>query len=199
MAVICSLFRIFVQGIIPINIRYMNRITQKTQQMMKKLFTLLLAVAGVVPLMADKIEASVTLPDAGKPEHVYVMTSGNGVTSNALTAPTQTEANYGQFAFYAADGVIGAYYIYSHTAQKWVTYTKAASYNDGKNFVKMSDTKVDGAYFRVDNYSGDDYQLSPYTTSGVAGTYLNWHGGVSGNPYDSESTLGLYGWRWRWR
>ena len=160
---------------------------------MKKLFTLLLAVAGVVPLMADKIEASVTLPDAGKPEHVYVMTSGNGVTSNALTAPTQTEANYGQFAFYAADGVIGAYYIYSHTAQKWVTYTKAASYNDGKNFVKMSDTKVDGAYFRVDNYSGDDYQLSPYTTSGVAGTYLNWHGGVSANPYDSESTLGLYG------
>ena len=159
---------------------------------MKKLFCFFLAVAGVTPLMADKIEASVTLPDAGKPEHVYVMTSGNGVTSNALTAPTQTEANYGQFAFYAADGVMGAYYIYSHTAQQWVTYTKAASYADGKNFVKMSDTKVDGAYFRVDNYSGDDYQLSPYTTSGVAGTYLNWHGGVSANPYDSESTLGLY-------
>lgn len=64
-----------------------------------------------------------TLPDAGKPEHVYTMTSGNGVTSNGLTAPTQTEANYGQFAFYPA-GIEGAYYIYSRTADKWLSYTK---------------------------------------------------------------------------
>ena len=159
---------------------------------MKKLFALLFAMVGIAPLMADKITPSVTLPEAGKPEHVYTMTSGNGVTSNALTAPTQTEANYGQFAFYAADGVDGAYYIYSRTADKWVSYTKAASYNDGKDFIQMTDAQVDGAYFLVDNYSGDFYQISPYTTSGPAGTYLNWHGGVGGNPYDGNNTLGLY-------
>ena len=159
---------------------------------MKKLFALLFAMVGIAPLMADKITPSVTLPEAGKPEHVYTMTSGNGVTSNALTAPTQTEANYGQFAFYAADGVDGAYYIYSRTADKWVSYTKAASYNDGKDFIQMTDAQVDGAYFLVDNYSGDFYQISPYTTSGPAGTYLNWHGGVGSNPYDGNNTLGLY-------
>ena len=160
---------------------------------MKKLLFLFATVMCMsTHLFADKIAPSVTLPDAGKPEHVYTMTSGNGVTSNALTAPTQTEANYGQFAFYAADGVAGAYYIYSYTAHKWMSYTKAASYSDGKDFVKMSDTKVDGAYFKVTNYAEDFYELRPYTTSGPAGTYLNWHGDVSGNPYDGTNTLGLY-------
>lgn len=161
---------------------------------MRKISLMITALFGamfVAQVQAAKVEPSTTMPDKGKPEHVYTMTSGNGVTSNGLTAPTQTEANYGQFAFYPA-GIEGAYYIYSRTADKWLSYTKAASYNDGKNFVKMSDTKVEGAYFYVNNYEGDNYQLSPYTTSGVAGTYLNWHGGVNGNPYDSESTLGLY-------
>ncbi len=160
---------------------------------MRKIFVLLMTLVGAsAQLMADKVQPSVTWPDAGKPEHVYNMTSGNGLTSNALTAPTETVANYGQFAFYAVDGVEGAYYIYSHTAKKWLTYTLAASYNDGKDFVKMADAKVEGAYFKVDNYADDYYQLSPYTTSGVAGTYLNWHGGIGGNPYDGNNTLGLY-------
>ena len=160
---------------------------------MKKIFVFLMTLVGATAqLMADKIQPSVTWPDAGKPEHVYNMTSGNGLISNALTAPTQTAANYGQFAFYAVEGKADTYYIYSHTAKKWVSYTPAASYSDGKNFVKMTADKVEGAYFYVNNYEGDNYQLSPYTTSGVAGTYLNWHGGVSGNPYDGENTLGLY-------
>ncbi len=91
---------------------------------MKKIFVFLATLLGAtVQLMADKVQPSVTLPDAGKPEHVYTMTSGNGVTSNGLTAPTQTEANYGQFAFYPAD-IEGAYYIYSRTADKWLSYTK---------------------------------------------------------------------------
>ena len=146
----------------------------------------------VAQVQAAKMEPSTTMPDKGKPEHVYTMTSGNGVTSNGLTAPTQTEANYGQFAFYPA-GMENVYYIYSRTANKWLSYTKAASYNDGKDFIQMTDTQVDGAYFLVDNYSGDFYQISPYTTSGTTSKYLNWHGGVNGNPYDSNHTLGLYG------
>ena len=146
----------------------------------------------VAQVQAAKIEPSTTMPDKGKPEHVYTMTSGNGVTSNGLTAPTQTEANYGQFAFYSA-GMENVYYIYSRTANKWLSYTKAASYNDGKDFIQMTDTQVEGAYFKVDNYSGDFYQISPYTTSGTTSKYLNWFQGVNGNPYDSNHTLGLYG------
>lgn len=106
---------------------------------------------------ADKMQPSTTLPDKGNPEHVYTMMNGNNLYANALTAPTQTPANYGQFAFYAVADVDGAYYIYSHTAKKWLTYTKAASYSNGKDFVKMADAKVEGAYFKVDNYADDYY------------------------------------------
>ena len=143
-------------------------------------------------LMADKIKSSETMPDAGKPEHVYTMANGNGVYSNALTAPTQTAENYGQFAFYAVEGKANAYYIYSHTAKKWWTYTKAGSYGNGKDFVKMGASKVEGAYFKVTNYSGDLYEIQPYTTSGGNDKYINWYQGVGGNPYDGTNTLGLW-------
>ena len=132
------------------------------------------------------------MPDKGKPEHVYTMMNGNNVYVNHLTAPTQTETNYGQFAFYAVEGVADAYYIYSHAAKQWLTYTKAASYNNGKDFVKMSADKVEGAYFNVNNYADDYYQIAPYNTTSVAAKYLNWFQGVGGNPLDGNNTLGLW-------
>lgn len=160
---------------------------------MKKLIaSLWLMAIAITPLMADKIAASVTMPDEGKPEHVYTMTNGNGVCSNALTAPTQTAENYGLFAFYAVEGSTNSYYIYSHSAKKWLTYTKAASYSNGKDFVKFADAMVEGAYFKVTNYSGDNYEIQPYTTSGGNDKYLNWYQGVGGNPYDGTNTLGLW-------
>ena len=160
---------------------------------MKKIIMLIVALMGAtMQLMADKVVASVTLPDVGKPEHVYTMMNGNNVYSNALTAPTQKAENYGQFAFYAVEGKAGAYYIYSHTAKKWLTYTKAASYNNGKDFVKFSDKRVDGTYFKVNNYSNDYYDMQPYTTSGGNDKYINWYQGVDGNPYDGNNTLGLW-------
>ena len=162
---------------------------------MRKIFMLLtIFVAATAQLMADKIQASDTWPDGtNRPEHVYTMTSGNNVVSNGLTAPTQTVENYGKFAFYAVENVANAYYMYSYTANKWVSYDVKESYSDGQNFVKMTDAKVEGAYFKLDCYDGTHYQLSPYKSSGeAAGTYLNWHGGVNGNPYDSNNTLGLY-------
>lgn len=128
---------------------------------------------AVSQMMADKIEVSTTLPANGKPEHVYTMVNGNNVYSNALTAPTQTAEKYGLFAFYAVDGVENAYYIYSHNGKKWLTYTPAASYNNGKDFVKLSDTKPE-SYFLVENYSGDNYQIRPFTTSGGHDKYVNW-------------------------
>ena len=154
--------------------------------------TLLLILTLLSPMVwADKVQPSATMPDGGKPEHVYTMMNGNNVYANALTAPTQTAENYGLFAFYEAEAD-GAYYIYSHTAKKWLTYTKAASYANGKDFVKFSDTKVEGAYFKVTNYAADNYELQPYTTSGTNDKYINWYQGVGGNPYDGPNTLGLW-------
>ncbi len=165
-------------------------IAMKTHKLLKHTLPLLLLLLSPMA-WADKVQPSATMPDGGKPEHVYTMKNGNDVYSNALTAPTQTAENYGLFAFYEAE-VDGAYYIYSHTAKKWLTYTKAASYSNGKDFVKFSDTKVEGAYFKVTNYADDNYELQPYTTSGTNDKYLNWYQGVGGNPYDGANTLGLW-------
>ena len=159
---------------------------------MKKIVIFLVGLVCTLSAMADKMQPSTTIPDAGKPEYVYTMMNGNNMYANALTAPTQTAENYGQFAFYAVEGKAGAYYIYSYTAKKWFTYTKASSYSNGKDFVKFSDTKVEGAYFKVNNYSGDLYELQPYTTGGGNDKYLNWYQGLDGNPYDGKNTLGLW-------
>ena len=118
------------------------------------------------------------------------MVSGNGAYVSPTTTPVEGDAANGLFAFYAVDGVNGAYYIYSHNAKQWLSYTKAYSYSTGASFIKMSDTKVEGAYFKVDNYADDNYQISPYTTAGTAqATYLNYFGGVSAC---SGKTLGLW-------
>ncbi|MBQ4083670.1 MAG: Ig-like domain-containing protein [Bacteroidaceae bacterium] len=145
----------------------------------------------VVQAQAGNVQLSVTMPDVGKPEHVYTVMNGNNVYVNALTAPTQTAENYGLFAFYQAE-VEGACYIYSYKAKKWLTYTKSASYSNGRDFVKLSDTKVEGAYFKVDNYAGDNYSVQPYTTSGGNDKYLNYNGGLDFNPLDGNNTLGLW-------
>ena len=118
------------------------------------------------------------------------MVSGNGAYVSPTTAPVEGDAANGLFAFYAVDGVNGAYYIYSHNAKQWLSYTKASNYSTGASFIKMSDTKVEGAYFKVDNYADDNYQISPYTTAGSAqAIYLNYFGGVSAC---SGKTLGLW-------
>ena len=155
---------------------------------MKKIFTFLLAFTCLLTqAYADKIVVSTTTPDKGKPEHVYTMKNGNNVYVGPTTAPA-TDEN-GLFAFYAVDGVDGAYYIYSHNAKKWLGYEKAASYDNGKGFVTLHDAKVEGAYFNVNNYSDDNYQIAPYNTTGVAGKYLNWFQGHGSN---AGITLGLW-------
>ena len=118
------------------------------------------------------------------------MVSGSGAYVSPTTTPVEGDAANGLFAFYAVDGVNGAYYIYSHNAKKWLTYDKKSSYPTGAEFVKLSDSKVEGAYFKVDNYADDNYQISPYTTAGTAqAIYLNYFGGVSAC---SGKTLGLW-------
>ena len=120
---------------------------------MRKLVSLFaLCTCTSMQLWADKVQVSTTEPNAqAKPEHLYTMQNGNGLYANATTAPTQTEENRGLFAFYAVPDKADAYYVYSHSAKKWLTYTQADSYTNGISFVKMSDTKVENAFFKVRN------------------------------------------------
>lgn len=160
---------------------------------MNKKMLLLACLFGWVLQALAGIKVSTTLPGDGKPEHLYTMVSGNGIYANGMTGTTQTESKYGQFAFYET-GTSGQYFIYSYTANKWVTYTQASSYSDGRNFVKMSDQKSETSKFIVDEYATDKYQIQPVTSSGTGSEYLNWYQGIGSNAYDDASvTLGLYG------
>ena len=159
---------------------------------MKRLFTLLALVLGFVFQATAQVQPSTVQPNEGRPDHLYTLVSGNGYYVNALTAPTQTEANYGLFAFYAVSGKTNTYYIYSYKAGKWLSYTPSTSYSNGKNFVQMTDNKVEGAYFIVNNYSGTNFEIQPVTTSGSGNKYLNWYQGIGGNPVDGTNTLGLW-------
>ena len=160
---------------------------------MNKKMLLLACLFGWILQALAGIKVSTTLPGVGKPEHLYTMVSGNGLYANGMTGTTQTESKYGQFAFYET-GTSGQYFIYSYTANKWVTYTQASSYSDGRNFVKMSDQKLETSKFIVNEYETEKYQIQPVTSSGTGDRYLNWYEGINHNAYDDASvTLGLYG------
>ena len=159
---------------------------------MKRLFTLLALVLGFVSLTSAQVQPSTVQPGEGRPDHLYTMVSGGGYYVNALTAPTQTEENYGLFAFYAVPGKTNTYYIYSYKASKWVSFTPAASYSNKKDFVQMTDDKVEGAYFIVKNYAGTNFEIQPVTTGGSGDKYLNWYQGIGQNPVDGTNTLGLW-------
>ena len=160
---------------------------------MRRFLSLSILIAlSVLSAWADKVTGSTTPPDEGRPEHLYTMVSGAGYYVNSLTAPTQTADKYGYFAFYPVEGKDNAYYIYSYKAKKWLSFTKAGSYANGKDFVKMTDAKTEGAYFHVNNYADDLYEIAPYNTSGPAAKYLNWFQGIGGNPLDGNNTLGLW-------
>lgn len=113
---------------------------------MGSLFALMFGTS--LSIWADQIVVSTTVPDGQtRPEHLFTMQSGNGLFANATTAPTQTEANKGLFAFYAVPNKAGAYYIYSHSAKQWLSYQRAAGYNNGLSFVKMTPKLEEKAYF----------------------------------------------------
>ena len=160
---------------------------------MNKKMLLLACLFGWVLQALAGIKVSTTQPGVGKPEHLYTMVNGNGIYANGMTGTTQTETKYGQFAFYET-GTSGQYFIYSYTANKWVSYTQASSYSEGTtNFVKMSDQKSETSKFIINEYATDKYQIQPVTSSGTGDRYLNWYQGRDSNPLDNASvTLGLW-------
>lgn len=140
---------------------------------------------------AAQIKTSTALPDVARPEHLYTMSSGNGYYANAVTAPTQTRDNYGLFAFYEA-GQTDVFYIYSYKAGKWLSYDTATGYANQRGFLRLSETKTEGACFKVSNYADGLWEIQPYTTSGTTDKYLNWFEGIGQNPLDGTTTLGLW-------
>jgi len=162
----------------------------------KTLLLLAFVLTTAVPqAFADVVQGSTTPPNKGIPEYLYQMTSGNGFICGKTTAPTQTEKNYGLFAFYKAENKGNeTYYIYSYKEQKWLTYNKAASYTSNNNFIKLNATQDTACYFLVHAYSGEIYEIQPYSTKGVSNQYLNWFGGVGSgkNEYDGSNTLGIW-------
>ena len=155
---------------------------------MKKFTFLFFSLLLTFTAKADKLLVSTI---EGTPEHVYTIKNENGVVvgSNTVDVRTDNGVSIGEFAFYTAEEE-GAYYIYSVTEGKWLDYTKAASYNNTKNFVSLSDTKNN--YFKIEesnNKAGaaGRYQIRPYNNTGVAGKYLNYYQGA-----DGSSKLGIW-------
>ena len=146
-------------------------------------------MSSVLSLHADLIQESSTF---GSPEHIYTMTNGGSIKVGTMTAPTQSGANVGFFAFYVDDKSMNTYYIYNCSNQKWLTYTASQSYSNGINFVEFTDNVDDAKSFVVHNYADENYQIRPLTSVGRAELYLNWFNGIPSNPYDGETTLGLW-------
>ena len=112
---------------------------------MRKKFTMLLAAllcfVGVAKAQTVELQVSTTV---ASPEHQYVMKSGNNYWMAANTAPTKHKL--GRFAFFEVtetDNDANDYKIYSIDLQKWVSYTKADSYSNCKDFAKLVDNQAD--------------------------------------------------------
>ncbi len=124
--------------------------------------------------------------------NLYKIKSKRNIYMAAHSNPTQE--NYGRFAFYAVAGKENTYKIYSYDADLWLSYTKASGYNNGMNFVSFAQTEESANEWYVAK-EGDYYQVAPYNTSGVAGKYWNFFGGINSTYYsydDYRNTLGLY-------
>ncbi|MBQ5643428.1 MAG: Ig-like domain-containing protein [Bacteroidaceae bacterium] len=110
----------------------------------------------------------------------------------SYTSPTETAENAGKFAFYAEAGKENSYYIYSVDRKKWVSYTKAASYENGTNKAVLESDKSKAQPWNA-IVVNDNYQFAPYNNTGVASKYMNWFGGKDQNALDNTNkTVGFW-------
>lgn len=158
------------------------------------LLAMFIAFSSAQGFAADLV-ASTTLPADGTPEHVFTIKSANGNHMNGQTCPTMTYEKYGKFAFYAVKDKIDAYYIYSTTEKKWITYATADEYQSGKAFVTLGTEKDEACYFFASKTDDGAYDFAPATAGGdKSGQFLNWFGGVNASqtPMDGTVTVGLW-------
>lgn len=158
------------------------------------LLAMFIAFSSAQGFAADLV-ASTTLPADGTPEHVFTIKSANGNHMNGQTCPTMTYEKYGKFAFYAVKDKIDAYYIYSTTEKKWITYATSDEYQSGKAFVTLGTEKDEACYFFASKTDDGAYDFAPATAGGdKSGQFLNWFGGVNASqtPMDGTVTVGLW-------
>lgn len=137
----------------------------------------------------DAIKASTSVDN---PENLFTLKNGNGLTMTSYTSPTETAENAGKFAFYAEAGKENSYYIYSVDRKKWVSYTKAASYENGVNKAVLVGDKANAQPWNA-IVVNNNYQFAPYNNTGVASKYMNWFGGKDSNPLDNTNlTVGFW-------
>ncbi len=111
-----------------------------------------------------------------RPDYLFYMRNANGIYSTGTTGRAGNNvADRGKFAFYAVEDKEDTYYIYSHSARKWLSYEKAGSYSNQQNFITLTDDKTEGAYFKIRKYNDGYYDIAPYNNTGVAQKYLNWY------------------------
>ena len=161
----------------------------KKQTLLKSTLCLLMALVCNVAWAAIDVST-----DVDAPENTYSLLSKNGAYMSAGTGSTQFFI--GRFAFFEADGE-NAYKIYSVDGKKWVSYTKAASYDGGANKATLVDAQAYAqAWYVVAN--GDYYNIAPLKNDGtLGGQYWNFHGGAGASDktyiYDDNKTVGFYG------
>lgn len=127
------------------------------------------------------------------PEHQYLMKNGNNVFMDAQTSYVSGEKVNGRFAFFAYGDNEGDVLIYSIDANKWVSYTKAGSYSDTRDFATLVDDRQQANPWRFTvsvNQGVSVYQFAPHNNTNIASRYMNWFQGTANNKV--QNTVGLY-------
>lgn len=156
---------------------------------MKKLLLLFAVLLGTVGAWAQTATLNVST-SLENPEYQYILMNGNGVWMNSSTSDGNAN-EVGRFAFYAYGDNQADVLIYSIDQKQWVSYTKADSYENKKDFAKLEDEQSEAQPWRFTytTISGGakGYQFAPHNNSGIASKYMNWFQGAGGN-----TTVGLW-------
>ena len=133
--------------------------------------------------------------DEGNPEYQYFIQNANSVFMDSQTSfvSAAKSNSSGKFAFFAYGATENDVLIYSIDANKWVSYTKAGSYDNKTDFVELEENKENANPWRFsENINGHEavYQFAPHNNGGIATKYWNWYGGT-GNT-ETNKTVGLY-------
>ena len=160
---------------------------------MRKFLLLLCTLLGTVGAWADGLKVSTT--ESASAEYQYKIFCRNASTYylGNTTNATNSGADYGLFAFFADNSgdYTNGYYIYSIFEGKWVTYTAAESYSEGKNKISLVTDKPSVPWnIAADNADNKYYDIRPFKTDKtVADMSWNWHGGTNAN---TSNTMGFY-------
>lgn len=163
------------------------------------LFAIMFAMAMQASAAETTAELQVSTNETN-PEHLFYVHAASGYYMTANTYPTQTESEYGKFAFFST-GNANEYYIYSYSAGKWLGYTTKTNgtlstssnkYRGTKGYITLGDSK--GVFkFAQTTHSASGtvgYQFEIVNSSGAAASwYVNWFQGPTAN---TNTTVGIW-------